>query len=86
MVQSLKVIPEEPTLRRQPDSLETAEIVQKLRDSGQIGLLAATEPLARLTFGWHPPSKASVNSSSGDEHQPNRPPDSYDGKMKFLVG
>ena len=60
----MQVIPDKlPALSRQPDPVETLAVVGELRKASELGLLVATEPLAQLTLGWHPPSKASVSTA-----------------------
>ena len=52
----------EPTLRREPDWVESERVCLELREAGQYGALIATEHMARLFVGWHPPSSHQVRA------------------------
>jgi hypothetical protein len=46
--------------------VESARICAELRGAGQFGALVATEHMARLFMGWHPPSSHQVRSMEPD--------------------
>ena len=79
---------EQPALNRESDVIETAETLAMLREAGEFALLVASEPLAHLTLGWHPPSKASVSSTDHAQTTLPRPTANglYDFKEIYLVG
>lgn len=52
---------EQPGLSRDATSIETESTVALLKEAGELGVSMATEPLTKLAFGWHPPSRASVS-------------------------
>ena len=52
----------EPAPAREADWAEGEEGAAAAREAGELGLLTATEPLARAFLGWRPPSLQQVRS------------------------
>ncbi|BDA40884.1 probable neuroblastoma-amplified sequence at N-terminal half [Coccomyxa sp. Obi] len=56
---------EPPQIAREPDWVESAETCQQLQESGDYGMLIATEHMARLFLGWRPPTAHQVGQWFG---------------------
>lgn len=54
---------EPPAVYRPPDTLETEGTVSYVVEFGDLGSLLATEHVARLYIGWHPPSSTQVQAA-----------------------
>jgi hypothetical protein len=54
-----------PPLSREPDWVESEATAAALRASGEHGLMMATEAMAKIAMGWHPPSKRQVRRHGG---------------------